>query len=102
MSPDANSPLYSGACRGSVLLNGQGPASGVAGFVVQNADGTYTARVFSVNPNTFFVAAAFRNPNPEPVAGPNNVVGFAVLTSDGIQTNGLSTNSVVIVTGPEN
>lgn len=102
MSQDANSPLYSGACRGSVLLNGQGPASGVAGFVVENPDGTYVMRVFSNNPNTTLVAAVFRNVNPNPVQGPNNVVAFAILTQDGTVSTGSSTNSVVNVTGPGN
>ena len=100
--PEGNSPLYTGACRGSVRLAGQGPASGVAGFVVENPDGTYVARVFSINPNTFFVAAAFRNLNPEPVRGPNNAVGFAILTQDGITSTGAATNAVVNVTGPGN
>ena len=99
--PEGNSPLYTGACRGSVLVNGQEPASGVAGFIVQNPDGTYVARVFSVNPNTFFIAAAFRNVNPEPALGPNNLVAFGILTTDGT-TTGLAPNSVVVVTGPGN
>ena len=99
--PEGNSPTYTGACRGSVLVNGNGPASGAAGFIVQNPDGTYVARVFSINPNTFLVAAVFRNVNPEPVNGPNNTVAFAILTTNGT-TTGLAPNSVVNVTGPGN
>src|SRR5215216_7808590 len=67
--PEGNSPTYTGACRGSVLVYDQGPAAGVAGFIVENPDGTYVARVFSVNANTFLVAAAFHNVNPEPASG---------------------------------
>ena len=100
--PEGNSPLYTGACRGSVLLNGQGPASGVAGFVVENPDGTYVARVFSNNPRTFLVAAIFHNLNPEPAHGPNNAVAFGILTQDGITSTGVTTNAVVNVTGPGN
>jgi len=98
--PEANSPIYTGACRGSVLIHGQGPAAGVAGFIVENPDGTYVARVFSVNANTFLTAAAFHNVDPEPESGPSNLVQFGILTSDLVNKVGVSTNSVVNVTGP--
>ena len=97
--PEGNSPVYTGACRGSVLVNGEAPASGVAGFIVQNPDGTYVARVFSINPSTFLVAAVFHNVDPEPGNGPTNTVAFGILTTNGT-TTGVATNSVVNVTGP--
>ncbi|HEX7334403.1 MAG TPA: hypothetical protein VF290_23080 [Pyrinomonadaceae bacterium] len=100
--PEGNSPTYTGACRGSVLIAGQGPASGVGGFVVENPDGTYVARVFSINPNTFLVAAVFHNIAPEPAHGPVNLVAFGILNSNGATSTGLSRNSVVVVTGPGN
>lgn len=96
--PEGNSPTYTGACRGSVLVYDQGPAAGVAGFIVQNPDGTYVARVFAIQPN-FLVAAAFRNVAAEPAPGPSNLVQFGVLTPLG-NTVGVSTDSVVVVTGP--
>ena len=97
--PEANSPIYTGACRGSVLVYDQGPAVGVAGFVVENPDGTYVARVFSIKANSFLVAAVFHNVAPEPASGPNNLVQFGVLTPLGNST-GVSTDSIVNVTGP--
>jgi hypothetical protein len=96
--PEGNS-IYTGACRGSVLVSGQGPAAGMSGFIVENPDGTYVARVFSNNPRSFAVAAVFRNVDPEPVHGPNNTVRFAVLTPNGL-TTGVSNDAVVNVTGP--
>ena len=99
--PEGNSPQYTGACRGSVLVHGHGPASGVAGFVVENPDGTYVARVFSIKANSFLVAAAFHNVNPEPASGPSNLVQFGVLTSAGNNPTGVVTDAVVNVTGPE-
>jgi hypothetical protein len=96
---EGNGPNYTGACRGSVLVHGHGPAAGVAGFVVENPDGTYVARVFSINGNTFLVAAAFHNVNPEPTGGPTNFVQFGVLTPNG-NTIGTSPDAVVRVTGP--
>jgi|SRR5215216_1214421 len=98
--PEGNSPVYTGACRGSVLLYGEGPAAGVAGFIVENPDGTYVARVFSTNANSFILGAVFHNVAPEPAAGPNNLVQFGVLTTDLINSTGVSTNAVVAVTGP--
>ena len=97
--PEGNSPIYTGACRGSVLVYGEGPAVGVGGFIVQNPDGTYVARVFSIKADSFLVAAVFHNDDPEPVSGPNNLVEFGVLTPLGNST-GVSTDSVVNVTGP--
>ena len=97
--PEANSPIYTGACRGSVLIYGEDNAVGVAGFVVENPDGTYVARVFSIKANSFLVAAAFHNVDPEPASGPNNVVQFGVLTPNGNKV-GVSTDAVVNVTGP--
>jgi hypothetical protein len=99
--PEANSPIYTGACRGSVLVYGQDNAVGVAGFVVENPDGTYVARVFSIKANSFLVAAAFHNVNPEPASGPSNLVQFGVLTSAGNNPTGVVTDAVVNVTGPE-
>ncbi len=98
--PEGNSPIYTGACRGSVLLNGEGPAAGVAGFIVENPDGTYVARVFATNAKSFLVGAAFHNVNPKPTHGPSNVVQFGVLTTDGINSTGVATGAVVNVTGP--
>lgn len=98
--PEGNSPAYTGACRGSVLVYDQGPAAGVAGFIVQNPDGTYVARVFALQPNNFLVGAAFHNVDPEPASGPNNLVQFGVLTAEGTNPTGVSTDSVVVVTGP--
>ena len=97
--PEGNSPTYTGACRGSVLLYGQDNASGVAGFVVENPDGTYVARVFPVNAKSLLIAAIFHNVDPTPAHGPNNLVQFGVLTPAGNAT-GVSTDSVVNVTGP--
>ena len=98
--PEGNSPAYTGACRGSVLVYDHGPAAGVAGFIVENPDGTYVARVFSINANTFLLGAAFHNVDPEPAHGPNNLVQFGVLTTDGINRVGVSPDAVENVTGP--
>ena len=98
--PEGNSPTYTGACRGSVLISGQGRAAGVAGFIVENPDGTYVARVFSNSNNSFLIAAAFHNVSPEPASGPNNLVQFGILTTDGINRVGVDTGAVVNVTGP--
>jgi hypothetical protein len=98
-TPEGNSPQYTGACRGSVLVYGQGPAAGVAGFIRENPDGTYVARVFSNNARTFLVAAVFHNVDPEPAPGPTNLVQFGVLTPLG-NTVGVVTDAVVNVTGP--
>lgn len=97
--PEGNSPIYTGACRGSVLVYGEDSAVGVAGFIVQNPDGTYVARVFSIKADSFLVAAVFHNVDPEPAQGPRNLVQFGVLTPNGNST-GVSTDSVVNVTGP--
>jgi hypothetical protein len=96
--PEGNSPTYTGACRGSVLLYGEGSAAGVAGFIVENPDGTYVARVFATNAKSFILGAAFHNVNPEPAAGPSNLVQFGVLTADLINSTGVSTDAVVNVT----
>ena len=97
--PEGNSPQYTGACRGSVLIYGQDNAVGVAGFIRENPDGTYVARVFSQKANSFLLAAAFHNVDPEPAHGPNNLVQFGVLTANG-NSVGVSTDAVVNVTGP--
>ena len=99
--PEGNSPIYTGACRGSVLIYDEGPAAGVAGFIVQNPDGTYVARVFSIQPDHFLVGAAFHNVDPDPAPGPNNLLQLGVLTPLGNST-GVSTDAVVVVTGPGN
>jgi hypothetical protein len=57
-------------------------------------------RVFANSSKTFLVAAALHNIHPEPESGPNNVVAFGVLTTDGIQRVGVSRDAVVNVTGP--
>ena len=101
-NPDGNSPIYTGACRGSIRIAGQEPASGVAGFVVENPDGTYVARVFANNAKTFLVAAAFHNVDPTPASGPNNLVQFGILTQDLVNRTGVSHDAVVNVTGPGN
>jgi len=97
--PEANSPIYTGACKGSVRVTGQEPASAAVGFVVENPDGTYVARVFAIQPNNFVIAAAFHNVDPTPAHGPNNVVQFGILTPGG-QFNGVAHDAVVNVTGP--
>lgn len=97
--PEGNGPNYTGACRGSVLVRGQGPADGVAGFVVENPDGTYVARVFATRGKTM-LAAAFHNVNPEPTNGPSNLVQFGILTTDNVNRVGVSPDAVVNVTGP--
>jgi len=97
--PEGNGPNYTGACRGSVLVRGQGAADGVAGFVVENPDGTYVARVFATRGKTM-LAAAFHNVNPEPTSGPSNLVQFGILTTDNINRVGVAPNAVVNVTGP--
>lgn len=98
--PEGNSPIYTGACRGSVLLRGEGPAVGVAGFIVELSNGTYVANVFSIKANSLLVGAAFHNVDPEPAHGPRNVVQFGILLSDGTNPVGLAPNTVVNVTGP--
>ena len=101
---EGNSPTYTGACRGSVLVRGQGPAAGVAGFIVELPNGTYVARVFNTNANNgnkTLVGAVFHNVDPEPAHGPNNLVQFGlVLSTDGINRIGVSPDAVVNVTGP--
>lgn len=97
--PEGNSPVYTGACRGSVLVYGQDHAVGVGGFIVENPDGTYVARVFSIKADSFLIAAIFHNVDPEPDHGPTNLVQFGVLTPLGNST-GVVTNAVVNVTGP--
>ena len=97
--PEGNGPNYTGACRGSVLVHGQGAADGVAGFVVENPDGTYVARVFATR-GKVTLAAAFHNVNPEPTAGPTNLVQFGILTTDNVNRVGVSPDAVVNVTGP--
>ena len=97
--PEGNSPVYTGACRGSVLVYGEDNAVGVAGFIVENPDGTYVARVFSIKATSFLIAAVFHNVDPEPAHGPNNLVEFGVLTPNG-NSVGVSTDAVVNVTGP--
>ena len=100
--PEGNSPIYTGACRGSVLLRGEGPAVGVAGFIVELPDGTYVARVFSIKANSLLQGAAFHNVDPEPALGPNNTVQFGILLSDATNPTGVSTDAIVNVTGPGN
>lgn len=99
-NPEGNSPIYTGACRGSIRLSGEEPATPVAGFVVENPDGTYVLRVFSIKANSFLVAAAFHNADPTPAHGPNNLVQFGILVSPGGQSNGVVPDAVVNVTGP--
>ena len=98
--PEGNSPIYTGACQGAIQIPGHGPATPVAGFIVENPDGTYVARVFSKKANSFLVAAAFHNVDPEPDHGPNNLVQFGILTSDLLNRTGVATNAIVNVTGP--
>ena len=98
--PEGNSPTYTGACRGSVLIYDHGPAAGVAGFIRENPDGTYVARVFALNANNFLLGAVFHNVDPEPSHGPTNLVQFGVLTAELKNPTGVSTDAVVVVTGP--
>lgn len=97
---EGNSPVYTGACRGSVHLYDQDNAVGVSGFVIENPDGTYVAQVGGNKLSSFLFAAAFHNVDPEPVHGPHNVVQFGLLTLDGVTSTGVSTDAVVNVTGP--
>ena len=97
--PEGNSPIYTGACKGAVLVRGQGPADHVAGFIVENPDGTYVARVFATRGKTM-LAAAFHNVNPEPTSGPTNLVQFGILTTDNVNRVGVAPNAIVNVTGP--
>ena len=99
-TPEGNSPVYTGACRGSIHLYGQDNAVGVQGFVVENPDGTYVAQVGGNKASSFLFAAAFHNVDPEPVSGPHNTVQFGMLTLDGVFSTGVSTDAVVNVTGP--
>jgi hypothetical protein len=96
---DGNSPNYTGACRGSMHLYDEDNAVGVAGFIVENPDGTYVARVFPSRGLGPMLGAAFHNVNPEPTAGPTNLVQFGVLTTSG-NSVGVSPDTVVTVTGP--
>ena len=98
-TPTSNSPIYAGACRGSMHLYGEDNAVGVAGFIVENPDETYVARVFPARGVGVLLAAAFHNVDPEPASGPNNLVQFGVLTAAG-NSVGLATDAVVNVTGP--
>ena len=97
---EGNGPNYTGACRGSILVHDGGPAQGVAGFIVELPDGTYVARVFGTNAKKSVVAAALHNVDPEPASGPNNLVQFGLLLTDGVNRIGTSPDSVVNVTGP--
>ena len=96
---EGNSPNYTGACRGSMLLYGEDNAVGVAGFIVENPDGTYVMRVFPSRGVGVLLGAAFHNVNPEPTPGPTNMVQFGVLTAAG-NSVGLAPDAVVNVTGP--
>ena len=89
------------ACRGSVYLYRTNLTVGVNGFIEEEADGTYTMRVFPNQPDKQpdFLAAGLRNLSPEIQHGPNNTVVFNVFTSNGISI-GRSTTAVVVVTGP--
>jgi hypothetical protein len=57
-----------------MYLYGHGSSVGVSGFVVENPDGTYVMRVFSKKADSFLVAAALHNVDPEPAHSPNNLV----------------------------
>jgi len=51
--PEGNSPIYTGACRGSVLLRGEGPAVGVAGFIGTPGWDLCGARLFDQSEQSF-------------------------------------------------
>ena len=97
--PEGNSPIYTGACKGAVHLYNQDNSVSVQGFIVENPDGTYVARVFPKKATGVLLAAAFHNVDPEPANGPNNTVQMGVLTANG-NVVGLATDAVVNVTGP--
>lgn len=97
--PEGNSPVYTGACKGAVHLYNQDNSVSVQGFIVENPDGTYVARVFPKKATGVLLAAAFHNVDPEPANGPNNLVQFGILTAAG-NSVGTSPDAVVNVTGP--
>jgi hypothetical protein len=84
-------------CRGAVSIPVQSVTVGVNGFVVEEADETYTMYVESNHPGD--LSAVLHNVDPEPVNGPNNTVEFTVVTP-ARTFDGISTSSVVHVTGP--
>lgn len=98
--PEGNSPVYTGACKGAMHLYGLDNAVAVQGFIIENPDGTYVARVFAKKATGLLLAAAFHNVNVEDNHGPNNVVQFGVLTADGVNRIGVGTDIVFHITGP--
>ena len=88
-------------CKGAVTVPVQRLVVHVEGFVVEEADETYTMHVFSPHPDpgSGGLTATLHNVDPEPVHGPNNTVEFSVVT-DLRSFTGVSTSAVVNVTGP--
>ncbi len=84
-------------CAGAVAVPAQQLRVGVKGFVIEEADETYTMYVESNHPGD--LVATLHNVDPEPANGPNNTVTFTVTTP--IRTfTGVSTTAIVQVTGP--
>ena len=88
-------------CKGAVTVPVQRLVVHVEGFVVEEADETYTMHVFSPHPDpgSGSLTATLHNVDPEPAHGPNNTVEFTVVTPPRTFT-GVSTTAVVNVTGP--
>ncbi len=84
-------------CHGAVAVPVQRVNVGVHGFVVEEADETYTMYVESNHAGD--LSAVLHNVDPEPVHGPNNTVEFTV-TTPARTFFGSSTSAVVNVTGP--
>ncbi len=94
---DGNGPYAQAhACAGSVYVYRNNVTVGVQGFITEEADGTYTMRVFSNHPGE--LSATLHNVDPDPLQGPQNTVEFEVETEAGLSI-GESTTSIVNVTG---
>jgi hypothetical protein len=99
---DGNGPYADNhVCKGAVYLYRAGHTVGVNGYIVEEADGTYTMHVFPNHPDKRpdFVEAFLHNVSPDIQHGPNNVVEFDVFTDRGFSSGSTST-AVVNITGP--
>lgn len=84
-------------CKGAMYVYRLGLDLGVHGFITEESDGTYTMHVFSNKQG--LLSATLHNVSPEPEHGPNNTVEFDVFTEAGL-SRGMSTDSVIVVSGP--
>ena len=87
---DADNP-YAGACAGSIYVYALGLTRGVFGFV--SGDGPHTMHVHS---SDNAISCTLTNTLPV-TRGPTNTVSMSCSSPAG---SGVSTNSVVVVTGP--